>query len=152
MLLMIMELCKVCSQEKSAKRKMALKERMALAKHQLLMEAAGEYRCELQIDPEGASDDFFELKGFMNDCELYCYECSRGIGQQAKVFLVIDEYLQGLSGDCQEMMARTDKAQPAKAEVDGSAEGVSGEVQAAKPAQPKVRDLALFRKQRGKDR
>jgi len=147
-----MELCKVCSQEKSAKKKLELKERIAVAKHQLLMEAAGEYRCELQMEPEGASDDFFELKGFMQDCELYCYECTRGIGQQGKVFLVIDEHLHGLSDDCQDMQSANDKSLPKKTETAEVDETAAKDGTIVKVPRPKVRDLTQFRAQKNKER
>ncbi|NTW22930.1 hypothetical protein HGA34_05355 [Candidatus Falkowbacteria bacterium] len=145
MLLIIMELCKVCSQEKSPKKRLELKERIALAKHQLMMEAAGEYRCELEMEPEGASDDFFELKGFMNDCELYCYECTRGIGERAKVYLVIDEYLRGDSDDCKKINSEAPaviKNPAPKGEEDSSKE-----CQAVTPSsvRPKVCDMSSFR-------
>lgn len=94
MLPLMMDLCKACAKSRSLKAKLALRERLVAVRHQLMIEAVSEYQAEIAagIDVEEASDDYFDLKGFVLDCERSCFEC--GNSEEAKMYLIIREYLE----------------------------------------------------------
>lgn len=94
MLPLMMDLCKACAKARSLKAKLALRERMVAIRHQLMAEGIAEYQAEIsaEIDVDSASDDYFDLKGFLLECERSCFECSNS--DEAKVYLVVKEYLE----------------------------------------------------------
>ncbi len=99
MLPLMMDLCKQCSKARSIKNKLALRERIVTIRHQLMTEAVREYQAEAAADSDvdSAADDYFDLKGFLYDCEISCFECNNS--KDAKIYLVIKEYLETNYGD-----------------------------------------------------
>lgn len=122
MLPLMMDLCKQCAKARSIKDKLALRERIVAIRHQLMTEAVREYQAEAAADSDvdSASDDYFDLKGFLYDCEISCFECNNS--KDAKIYLVIKEYLETNYGDgCKVPDKKEDSTEKQPEEKDAAA-------------------------------